>query len=76
MKTYKDMGGDSGVIAYDYGDNWMRIQFRHGGTYEYLSSVIGTMHLSEMKRLADSGDGLGTYINTHPDVKKGFSSKS
>ncbi|MBT3068242.1 hypothetical protein [Rhodoferax sp. U11-2br] len=76
MKAYKDINGDSGVSAYEYGDDWIRVQFKYGGTYEYRSATIGSAHLSTMKRLADSGDGLNAYINTHPDVKKGYSSKS
>jgi len=76
MNTYKDINGDSGVIAYEYGDDWIRVQFKHGGIYEYRSSVIGSVHLNTMKRLADSGDGFNAYINTNQDVKKGSSSKS
>lgn len=76
MKTYKDINGDSGVLSYEYGDDWIRVQFKHGGTYEYRSSVIGLVHLNTMKGLADSGDGLNAYINTNQDVKKGYSSKS
>ena len=76
MKTYIDIDGDSGISAYDYGDNCIRVQFSHGGIYEYHSSKIGSSHIATMKRLADSGDRLNTYINTHPKVKKGYSSKS
>jgi len=75
MKAYKDINGDSGVSAYDYGDDWIKVQFKHGGTYEYRASKIGSAHISTMKRLADSGDGLNAYINTNPDVKDGWSSK-
>jgi len=75
MKPYRDTDGDSGILAYDYGDDWIRVQFKHGGTYEYRAAGVGTSHLSTMKRLADSGDGLNAYINTNPEVKKGYSSK-
>jgi hypothetical protein len=75
MKTYKDLNGNSGISAYEYGEDWMKVQFKHGGIYEYRSSGIGSEHLSEMKKLADSGDELNTYINTHPEVKHGYSSK-
>jgi hypothetical protein len=73
MKPYRDVDGDSGVSAYEYGDEWIRVRFKHGGTYEYRASSIGLSHLNAMKRLADSGDGLATYINTNPDVKDGYS---
>jgi hypothetical protein len=28
-----------------------------------------------MKKLADAGDGLNAYINTHRDVAKGYSKR-
>jgi hypothetical protein len=76
VKLYEDINGDSGVSAYEYGDDWIRVQFKYGGTYEYRASSIGSNHLSTMKGLADRGDGLNAYINTRPEVKKGYSSKS
>jgi hypothetical protein len=75
MKPYRDIHGDSGVSAYEYGDDWIRVQFKHGHTYEYRASRIGLLHLSTMKRLADSGSGLSTYISTNSDVKNGYSDK-
>lgn len=76
MKAYRDINGDSGISAYDYSDDWITVQFKHGGTYDYRASGIGSVHLNNMKRLADAGDGLNAYINTHPEVKNGWSSKS
>ncbi len=76
MRIYTDLNGDSGISAYDYGDEWIRIQFKHGGTYEYRLAGIGSSHLNNLKRLADSGDGLNTYLNQNQDVRKGYSSKS
>jgi hypothetical protein len=76
MKAYQDINGDSGVVAYDYGDDWIVVQFRRGGDYEYRASKIGINHITTMKHLADIGDGLNAYINTHPEVKNGYSSKS
>ena len=76
MKAYQDINGDSGVSAYDCGDDWIKVQFKHGGTYEYKASKIGAAHISTMKRLASSGDGLNAYINTNQDVRSGWSSKS
>lgn len=76
MKPYRDINGDSGVSAYEYGDDWISVQFKHGGTYTYRSSKIGAAHIAAMRRLADSGDGLNAYINTNPDVRNGWSAKS
>ena len=72
MKPYRNIDGDSGVAAYEYGNDWISVQFRHCGTYTYRATRIGTSHIANMKRLADAGDGLNAYINTNPDVKKGY----
>ncbi len=71
MKPYKDSNGDSGIIEYEYGDNWISLKIKYGGVYTYRSARVGATHIATMKRLADAGDGLNSYINTHPDVKKG-----
>lgn len=73
MKAYRDVDGDSGVIAYEYGDDFIRVQFESGKIYTYHESSIGSAHLAAMKSLADSGDGLNAYINTHREVKFGYS---
>lgn len=75
MKTYRDLNGDSGVDAYDYSESWMQVRFRSEQTYEYLEARIGRSHLTAMKQLADAGHGLNAYINLHPEVKRGWSSK-
>ncbi len=75
MKIYKDINGDSGISAYDYGDDWIKVYFKRGGIYEYRASKIGELHISEMKRLADTGDGLNAYIIKNPAVRNGWSSK-
>lgn len=75
MKVYKDINGDSGISAFDYGDDWIKVKFKHGGAYEYRVSKVGAEHISIMKRLANSGDGLNAYINTNPEVRNGYSSK-
>lgn len=71
VKPYQDIGEDSGIAAYEHGRDWIRIRFKHGGTYKYPSARIGAAHLRAMKRLADAGKGLNTYLNTHPEVKEG-----
>ncbi|HSH85710.1 MAG TPA: hypothetical protein VK958_00515 [Methylophilus sp.] len=72
MKVYKDINNDSGVIAYDYTDTSIQVQFESGEVYEYPASIIGLQHLSNMKRLADSGDGLNAYIMKNSTVRKGY----
>lgn len=70
MQPYKDIDGDSGVEAYEYGDDYIRIKFKNTGRiYEYTNATAGAATISTMKRLADSGEGLQAFINTH---KPGF----
>lgn len=76
MKAYRNIDGDSGIVAYDYGDDWIMVQFKGGQTYEYQASKIGQAHVSTMKELADSGEGLNAYIRRNPIVRNGWSSKS
>lgn len=73
MKPYLDHGGDSGIAAYECGRTWIRIQFKDGDTYEYRATAVGAAHVKAMKKLADAGAGLNTYINTHAEVKSGAS---
>lgn len=75
MKAYRDINGDSGVSAYDYGDDWIKVQFKGGAVYEYRAAKIGQANINNMKRLADGGDGLNSYIMNNPEVKGGWSSK-
>lgn len=72
MKPYRNSGGHSGVIAYDYGPNWIRLEFVGGRLYKYTASSIGASHLKTMKRLANAGRGLTTFVSTHPEVKNGY----
>jgi len=76
MKAYRDINGDSGISAYDYGDAWIKVQFKGGNTYEYQALKIGQAHITNMKALADAGDGLNSYIKRNPTVNNGWSSKS
>jgi hypothetical protein len=49
------------------------VKFAHGLTYKYTASKVGVGELETMKRLADSGEGLTTFINQNPAVKNGYS---
>lgn len=73
MIPYKDTDHDSNINAYEDGDGYIIVQFRHGSQYEYTTQSTGVHHIEEMKRLADRGDGLNAYINKY--VKKNYSRK-
>lgn len=71
MKAYRNIDGDSGVAAYEYGADWIHVQFSTGSVYEYTYGSAGSGNIETMKSLADSGDGLNAFINT--TVKKLYS---
>ncbi len=73
MKIYKDIDGDSGVIGYEYGNDYIRVEFSTGAIYLYTYQSAGTSNIERMKSLADAGDGLNAFINTY--VRKLYAEK-
>lgn len=64
-KRYQDRSGNSGVEFYALGPRFVRLWFRDGKGYEYDFSKPGRAHVEAMKRLAEAGQGLATYVNQH-----------
>ena len=64
MRVYRDIDNDSGVTAYDYGDDFIVVRFKTGIEYTYTYKSAGRNNIEMMKRHADSGDGLNSFINT------------
>ncbi|MGF6756416.1 hypothetical protein [Paraburkholderia sp. GAS334] len=76
METYRNLNGDSGVVAYEIGDDFVAVRFRStGDTYWYTRASVGARHVAAMKKLALGGRGLSTYISSHPDVRDGYERK-
>lgn len=75
MERYRNLSGDSGVEAYVIDDHFIAVRFNTGVTYWYTDASVGSKHVVAMKRLALQGQGLSTYISTHPDVRKGYAKK-
>jgi hypothetical protein len=65
VQPYLNRSGDSGVVAYDVGPDYIRVRFRGGGTYQYSYASAGQHHVEQMKTLATAGRGLSTYISQH-----------
>lgn len=63
MIRYKN--GDSGVQAYECGGEFIRIQFADGTIYLYTYESADSSNIEAMKRLAQSGKGLNTFINKY-----------
>lgn len=73
MQLYKDLDGDSGVYAYEYGADYIRVIFTTGAIYLYTYKSAGAENIEQMKKLADYGDGLNAFINSQ--VRKKYEKK-
>lgn len=75
MEPYADIGGNSGIIAYQIGQDSIIVKFREGQwtLYTYTYSSAGSSAIETMKRLAQQGHGLNSYIATY---KPGYSSRA
>lgn len=56
MQPYKNLSGDSGVVAYEIGDHFIEIQFKRGAPYRYTDAGVGRENVERMKKLAGSGN--------------------
>jgi hypothetical protein len=63
MERYRNLSGDSGVLAFEVGDAAIAVQFRSGVIYDYTYASAGHGNIEQMKRLARAGQGLGTFIS-------------
>jgi hypothetical protein len=63
MQRYLNLGGDSGVRMYETGPDTIRIRFSDRSWYLYTVASTGAVRISEMRRLADAGRGLNSYVN-------------
>jgi hypothetical protein len=74
MKTYKNLSGNSGVVAYEIGKNFIKVKFEgESGIYIYDYKRPGRELVEEMKALALKGEGLSTFISQN--VGNAYSSK-
>lgn len=64
MQPYFNINGNSNVLCYNIGTNYIEVQFR--GTpkiYRYSYSSAGANNVETMKSLARQGHGLNSFIN-------------
>jgi hypothetical protein len=63
MKTYKNLSGKSGVLAYEVGKTYIRIKFSGDSmVYTYDYKRPGRQLVEQMKDLALKGKGLSDFI--------------
>lgn len=63
MERYANLGNDSNVVAYEFGPDWIRVQFSSGSPYTYSHGSAGAANVEHMKQLASAGRGLNSFIN-------------
>lgn len=73
MERYKNLGGNSGVSAYEIGAESITVQFTSGAVYLYTYKSAGSSNIEKMKSLAVAGQGLNSFITIN--VRKGYESK-
>ncbi|OGS72636.1 MAG: hypothetical protein A3F91_06890 [Flavobacteria bacterium RIFCSPLOWO2_12_FULL_35_11] len=65
MVRYKNLGGDSGVAGYELGADNIIVVFKCGKRpYRWSYRKAGQHHVETMKKLAETGQGLNSYIMT------------
>lgn len=74
MTPYKNLSWSSNVLAYSYDENSITVQFKSWTwtTYKYTYASATSTHVEKMKKLADSGKWLNSYISTE---KPAYASK-
>ncbi|UUZ51746.1 hypothetical protein LP420_20620 [Massilia sp. B-10] len=65
MRRYLRLAGESGVVAYAIAPDAIDVQFVDGQVYTYSYASTGRERVEAMKRLAQTGRGLSTYISQH-----------
>jgi hypothetical protein len=63
MIRYKNVKGDSGVIAYELAPHAITVEFQDGWKYLYTEASVGAEYLGYMRQLAAAGRGLSTFIS-------------
>ncbi len=73
LERYKNIDGDSGIVAYEIGDDFIWVQFSDRSKYKYTYASAGLDNIEKMKQLARAGDGLNAFINRR--VRKAYAQK-
>lgn len=75
MERYKNLSGQSNVVAYELAHGSISVEFASGTyrTYVYDSIRPGPVIVAELQRLAVAGRGINSYISSV--VKSNFARK-
>ena len=64
MERYRNIVGNSGIAAYEIGEDYIVVQFEDGGRYRYSYASAGRENVERLKGLAKAGQGLNTFLST------------
>jgi len=70
---YTNNTGASNINSYHYESDRITVTFNGGATYLYTYTSTGTQQVEHMKILADSGQGLNSFINRN--VRSNYAEK-
>jgi len=73
MEKYANSGGNSGVMGYEIGADFIRVEFTSGSIYLYTHDSAGRGNIIHMTDLAKNGQGLNSFINTN--VRNAYAQK-
>ena len=67
MIRYKNFSGKSNVYAYEYGIDYIKVQFSNANSsvYVYTYQSAGRDNVEQMKILAVRGNGLNSFIQQY-----------
>ena len=69
MTEYRNENGNSGIVGFEIGDDYIDVQFKNGGIYRYKESIIGRLQFLNMQAAAMLGSGLNGIINRYAREK-------
>ena len=64
MERYKNVSGKSGVVEYEIGADFIKVRFKGPKKiYVYNYASTGKEYIENMKKLAEGGKGLSTFVS-------------
>src|SRR3546814_14010710 len=64
MRPYRNLSGNSGVVAYEVGADFIKLRFTRGDTYRYDYRRPGHRDVERMKRHRGARDRKSTRLNS------------
>ena len=74
MERYKNLRGESGVVADEIDRDSIKVEFEDSRLYLYTYTSTGITKIEQMTALASSGKGLATFIVRH--VREAYAKKA